>query len=108
MSWITPYTRVLNNDNPPFTKWFEGGTINACYNCLDVHVNNGRGDRVAVIYDSPVSAKYNNGQPVVRKITYSELLKNVQLLANVMKTKFGVKVSLTSSVILKIFRKVTE
>ena len=91
LSWMKPYERVLNNDNPPFTKWFDGGEINACYNCLDVHVENGRGDRVAMIYDSPVSEKH--GGQTQRKITYKEMLHNVQLVANVLTEKFNVKVS---------------
>lgn len=84
---------MLNNDNPPFIKWFEGGEINACYNCLDVHVEAGKGDRIAFIYDSPVSTNHNNGKPVVQKITYAKLLENVQLLSNVLKTKFNIQVS---------------
>nr|CAG4713897.1 unnamed protein product [Naegleria fowleri] len=91
LSWIKPYKRVLNNDNPPFIKWFEGGEINACYNCLDVHVEAGKGDRIAFIYDSPVSTNHNNGKPVVQKITYAKLLENVQLLSNVLKTKFNIQ-----------------
>ncbi|KAL9649076.1 hypothetical protein ABK040_008453 [Willaertia magna] len=89
ISWIQPYKRVLNHDNPPFTQWFEGGLINACYNCLDVHVNAGNGDRVALIHDSPVSSKYT--EETVHKYTYKELLHQVQLVANVLKTKFNVQ-----------------
>eukprot|EP00466_Bigelowiella_natans_P010706 jgi/Bigna1/48318/estExt_Genewise1.C_250103 len=47
--------KVLDDSNPPFYKWFPGGKLNASFNCLDVHVNRGRGDDTALIYDSPVS-----------------------------------------------------
>ncbi|NBQ84314.1 MAG: propionyl-CoA synthetase, partial [Alphaproteobacteria bacterium] len=50
VAWMTPYTRVLNDDNPPFYRWFEGGTLNTCYNALDRHIAEGRGDQAALIY----------------------------------------------------------
>jgi propionyl-CoA synthetase len=65
--WIRPYDRVLNRDNPPFYRWFEGGILNTCYHALDRHVEEGRGDAVALIYDSPVTA-------TIQKYTYGELL----------------------------------
>lgn len=52
---------------------FVGGEINACYNAVDRHVEAGKGSKVAIIYDSPVTG-------VVRKITYSELLERVKLV----------------------------
>ncbi|MCU0631807.1 MAG: AMP-binding protein, partial [Methanolinea sp.] len=56
VSWIRPWDRVLDTTNPPFTRWFAGGVLNTCYNALDRHVENGAGDRLALVYDSPVTA----------------------------------------------------
>lgn len=55
VAWHKPPSRILNTDNSPFNLWFEDGEINACYNALDIHVKNGRGERKALIYDSPVT-----------------------------------------------------
>ena len=61
-------------------KWFEGGTLNACYNCLDRHVESGHGDATAIIWEgnSPTEDKH---------FTYSELLTEVKKFANVLKTQ---------------------
>ena len=61
-------------------KWFEGGTLNACYNCLDRHVEAGHGDATAIIWEgnSPIEDK---------RFTYSELLAEVKKCANVLKTQ---------------------
>lgn len=64
--WYRNYDKVLNRDNPPFYRWFEGGSVNSCYAALDIHCENGRGDRVALIYDSPVT-------DTRKKYTYNEL-----------------------------------
>src|SRR5665647_2015720 len=55
IQWFQTYNRVLNNENPPFYRWFEGGIVNSCYNALDYHIENGLKDRLALIYDSPVT-----------------------------------------------------
>ena len=47
ISWDTPFDEVLDWSNPPFAKWFVGGKLNASYNCVDRHVENGLGDKVA-------------------------------------------------------------
>jgi propionyl-CoA synthetase len=65
--WYKKYERVLNSTNPPFYRWFEGGVINSCYNALDYHVENGLKNRIALIYDSPVTG-------TVKRFTYGELL----------------------------------
>ena len=67
VSWIRRYDRVLDTSRLPFTRWFPGGILNTCYNALDRHVEQGNGDRVALIYDSPVTE-------TIRKYRYSELL----------------------------------
>ncbi len=53
--WEKPWDRVLDDSNPPFYRWFTGGELNTCYNALDRHVEAGRGDQAALIYDSPVT-----------------------------------------------------
>jgi len=82
LTWKTPFTKVLNQSEPPFFKWFEDGTLNASYNCLDRQVEAGLGDKVALIFESD-DAK-------VTKVTYRELLAQTCRLANALKTK-GVK-----------------
>lgn len=66
ISWYKPWDRVLNDDKPPFYRWFEGAELNTCYNCLDRHVEDGRGDQDALIYDSPMTGQ-------IKKFTYKEL-----------------------------------
>ena len=53
--WYSKPTKILNTDNPPFYKWFEDGKTNTCYNALDFHVDNGLGEKNALIWDSPVT-----------------------------------------------------
>ena len=53
--WDKPWDKVLDESNAPFYRWFTGGRLNTCYNALDRHVENGRGDQVALIYDSPIT-----------------------------------------------------
>jgi len=77
LEWIRPWDRVLEW-KPPHAQWFVGGKLNVSANCLDRHVKAGRGDRVAVIWE---------GEPGdVRRITYAELLAQVQRCANVLKS----------------------
>jgi propionyl-CoA synthetase len=73
--WTKRWDRVLDDSNPPFYRWFVGGELNTCYNALDVHVDEGgRGDQLALIYDSPVT-------DTIRKYTYRELRDAVALFA---------------------------
>ncbi|CAB4332401.1 unannotated protein [freshwater metagenome] len=79
--WDSPWNTVLEW-KPPFAKWFIGGKINASVNCLDRHVNEGRGDRVAFHFE---------GEPGdTRTITYAQLLTDVKKTANAL-TELGVK-----------------
>ena len=64
--WFKPYKRVINRENPPFYRWFEGGMVNSCYSALDFHVEHGRNNRIALIYDSPVTG-------TVKKFSYGVL-----------------------------------
>ncbi|XP_055610296.1 acyl-CoA synthetase short-chain family member 3, mitochondrial [Uranotaenia lowii] len=83
LHWNKPWEAVMDNSNPPFTKWYIGGQLNACYNALDRHVLNKAGDKVALIHDSPMTN-------TVRRVTYNELLDKVSRLAGGLK-KLGVK-----------------
>jgi propionyl-CoA synthetase len=56
IDWDEPWERVLDNSRAPFYRWFAGGRLNTCHNALDRHVERGRGDQLALIYDSPVTA----------------------------------------------------
>ncbi len=77
LDWFTPWERVLDDSNPPFYKWFVGGTLNASHNCLDRHVEAGRGERVALHW------RGEDGEQ--RDITYAELLAEVKRCANALK-----------------------
>ncbi len=74
ITWYKEYDKILDDSNPPFYKWFPGGKMNTCYNAVDRHVENGRADQVAIIYDSPVT-------DTLVKITYKELLEKVSTFA---------------------------
>ena len=78
VQWEKKWDRVLDDSNKPFYRWFAGGRLNTCYNALDYHVQNGRGDQTAIIYDSPVT-------DTVKKITYRELLDRVSRFAGVLR-----------------------
>lgn len=82
IDWYAKWDRVLTNTSGKFYRWFSGGRLNTCYNCLDRHVEKGRADQVALIYDSPVTA-------TVEKYTYGELLEKVTVFAGALK-KLGV------------------
>ncbi|CAK1545757.1 unnamed protein product [Leptosia nina] len=74
LEWTRPWDRVLDESNPPFTKWFVGGEMSVCYNAVDRHVAHGRGEQVALIHDSPLT-------DTVKRITYLELQDQVSRLA---------------------------
>jgi propionyl-CoA synthetase len=67
VTWTREPTTVLDDSNPPFYRWFPDGELNTCANALDRHVENGRADQPALIYDSPVTG-------TKRTYTYGELL----------------------------------
>ncbi len=70
ISWDKGWDRIIDDTNPPFYRWFPGARVNTCYNALDRHVNDGHGERIALIYDSPVTG-------TVTRYTYAELLDRV-------------------------------
>ncbi len=53
--WYKKWDKVLDDSNKPFYRWFVGGKVNTCYNAVDRHIENGRGEQLALIYDSPVT-----------------------------------------------------
>ncbi len=77
--WDKRWDRVLDDSRPPFYRWFTGGALNTCYNALDVHVEQGNGDRPALIYDSPVTDS-------VKVFTYLELRDAVATFAGALRT----------------------
>ena len=80
--WKKPFTKVLDESKAPFYKWFEDGTTNASYNCLDRQVENGLGNKTALIFEA------DDG--TVTEVTYQELLERVCKMANALR-KLGVK-----------------
>jgi len=74
LQWSKPFTKVLDESNAPFYKWFEDGELNVSYNCLDVHLTNGNADKVAIIFES------DDGKTT--KVTYRELHARVCRFAN--------------------------
>ena len=60
IDWDRKWDTVLDDSNPPFYRWFSGGMLNTCYNALDRHVENGRADQNALIYDSPMTDQVVN------------------------------------------------
>ncbi|HUG22654.1 acetate--CoA ligase [Piscinibacter sp.] len=82
VSWKKPFTKALDDSNAPFFKWFEDGTLNVSYNCLDKQVEAGLGDKTAIIFEA------DDGK--VTNVTYQELLTRTCQLANALKSR-GVK-----------------
>jgi propionyl-CoA synthetase len=72
--WERRWDTVLDASNPPFYRWFRGGVLNTCYNALDLHIDSGRADQAALIYDSPVT-------DTVKTFSYRELRDEVALCA---------------------------
>ena len=80
IDWVTKPSKALFADRAPLYEWFSDSEVNTCYNAVDRHVLNGRGDQKAIIYDSPMTGtKYS--------ITFSELLEKVSVLAGALKNK---------------------
>jgi propionyl-CoA synthetase len=82
IDWIEGAKKVFDPSMGLYGRWFAGAVVNTCYNALDRHVAGGRAEQVALIHDSPLAG-------TVTKLSYAELLKEVQTLAAVMQD-FGV------------------
>lgn len=78
--WYKKPIKVLDDSRKPFYRWFLGGQLNTCYNALDYHVENGRADQVAVIYDSPVTG-------TVKRFTYRQIRDEVARFAGVLRNQ---------------------
>src|SRR3954462_5721654 len=79
LEWFERWDTALDDSNAPFYKWFTGGKLNASYNCLDRHVEAGQGDKVAF--------HWRGKQGEERDVTYADLHRDVQKLANVLKDR---------------------
>ena len=77
VAWKTPFKTVLNSSKAPFYTWFEDGTLNVSYNCLDRQVAAGLGDKVAIVFEA------DDGS--VTRTTYAELLAQTCRMANALK-----------------------
>ncbi len=80
IDWYTEPEIIVDDNEPPFIKWFPDGVLNACYNALDRHVEGGRADQLALIYDSPVT-------DTRQSFTYRELLERVSCFAGALKAR---------------------
>src|SRR5436309_1906888 len=80
--WYRKWEKVLDDSHQPFYRWFVGGEVNTCYNALDLHIENRRGDQAALIYDSPVTNS-------IKTFTYRELRDKVATFAGAL-TRLGV------------------
>ena len=78
--WFKKPTKILNKSDPPFYKWFEDGVTNTCYNALDIHIDEGRGNKLALIYDSPITGSK-------KKFTYLDLKEKVSKFAGALKNQ---------------------
>ncbi len=82
ITWIEPFTNVLDESNFPFVKWFEGGKLNVSVQCIDRHLDS-RKNKAAIIFEGDRGDK--------QVITYLELYYNVNRFANLLKNEFNVK-----------------
>ena len=80
LHWHKRWDKVRDDSNPPFYRWFAGAECNTCYNAVDRHVEGGRADQLALIYDSPITGAQ-------RKYTYRELRDAVAAFAGVLKAR---------------------
>ncbi len=78
VSWDRRWDRVFDDSRKPFYRWFVGGQLNTCYNCLDLHIERGRGKQRALVYDSPVTS-------TVTVFTFDELRDRVACLAGALR-----------------------
>jgi acetyl-CoA synthetase len=82
LRWSKPFTKVLDETEAPFYRWFEDGELNASYNCIDRHVESGNGGRHAIVFEA------DDGK--VSYVTYAELLERVSRFGNALKSR-GIK-----------------
>ncbi|WP_424944053.1 propionyl-CoA synthetase [Aliiroseovarius crassostreae] len=80
IDWDKAPSKALNDENAPIYEWFADGMVNTCWNAVDRHVDNGRADQVAIIYDSPITGRQS-------KLTYAELKDRVAKVAGALVAK---------------------
>ncbi len=80
IDWDRKPTKALSDENAPLYEWFADGMVNTCWNAVDRHVEGGRGDQAAIIYDSPITH-------TKREISYFELRNRVAMLAGALRAK---------------------
>src|SRR5215470_20024066 len=78
IDWTKRWDKVLDGSRPPFYRWYGGAELNACHNALDRHVDGGRADQLALIYDSPVTE-------TIQRLTFRELRDAVATFAGVLR-----------------------
>ncbi|MFT4505989.1 acetate--CoA ligase [Caballeronia sp. 15711] len=78
LDWHTPFTNVLDESNAPFYTWFEDGKLNASYNCLDLQIIKGCGDKVAIVFESDDGC--------ITRLSFQQLLERVCRFANALKS----------------------
>ena len=78
--WFKKPSKILDKSNPPFYKWYEDGVTNTCYYALDFHIDQGKGSKTALIYDSPITGDKN-------KFSYEELRSKVSKFAGALKNQ---------------------
>jgi propionyl-CoA synthetase len=80
IDWVKPPSKALNDANAPLYEWFTDAEVNTCYNAVDRHVENGRADQAAIIYDSPITGAKDT-------ITFAQLKDKVAALAGALRDK---------------------
>jgi acetyl-CoA synthetase len=83
LDWIEPWEQVLDWSDPPFARWFAGGKLNVSANCLDRHVEAGRGEKVAFHWEAENAGELGDGGR--KAVTYADLLDSTQRFANVLR-----------------------
>src|SRR5690606_30278745 len=78
VDWFEPWRKVFDPEGGVYGEWFVGGSCNACFNAVDRHVEGGRGDQLALIYDSPITGRK-------KSFTYSALKDEIVALASVLR-----------------------
>ena len=89
LEWSKPWTKILDDSDPPFYKWFTGGQLNASNICLDRHVRTWRKNKVAIIWEGEPVKSQDPEQ--VRKLTYNDLYLQVNRAAYVLREKYDIR-----------------
>jgi propionyl-CoA synthetase len=80
VDWVKPPSKALFSDDAPFYEWFKDAQVNTCYNAVDRHVKNGKGDQTAIIYDSPITDSKG-------KVSYAELQEQTAALGGALQAQ---------------------